>query len=243
MIRINAGAALMLVCSALRAQPGVLVLNETNAPPYSNAERTGFFDVVAAEAFRRAKLDLRIVTVPAGRSLLLSDSGAADGELNRNPAIEKLYPNLVRVPEALGEMTFVAFGRGGSIPANFDAFRGRAVGLLRGWKIYERAMAGRDDVIAASDLDQLFRLLQFERIDVALYERDMGRAYLRAHAIGSVRDLEPPLFVLDEFIYLHKSRAALVPALTAALRSMKRDGAYQRAYRERFQPGGDEPPR
>ena len=226
--------------SCLAAEPRVLVLNESNAPPFSNAQRTGFYDVVVGEAFRRAGLGLRIATPPVERALLLSDSGAADGELNRNSAVEKQFANLVRVPEALGEMRFVAFSRDRSIPGNFEALRERRTGYVRGWKIYEQALAGRQNVVAANDAAQLFRLLLLGRIDVALYERDMGGAYLKAQAISAVHVLAPALFIRDQFIYLHKRHAALAAPVADALRAMKRDGTYQRAYRERLLPHIDE---
>ena len=223
--------ALMLhLSSGLAAEPRVLVLNEANAPPYTNAERTGFFDVVAIEAFRRAHLELRLEKLPAERALLLSNSGVSDGELNRLAGIETQYPNLIRVPEKLGDWYFAAFSKDASIPGNIDAIRGRTVGLIRGWKIYESALAGAKDVITVDDPDQLFRLLQLDRIEVALYERLMGLAYIKEHAINGVRDLEPPLVTRETFIHLHHRHADLVPAFTAALRAMKQDGTYQRAY-------------
>jgi len=229
--------ALMLhLSSGLAAEPRVLVLNEANAPPYSNSERTGFFDVVAIEAFRRARLELRLEKLPAGRALLLSNSGVADGELNRLSGIETQYPNLIRVPEKLGDWYFAAFSKDASIPGRLEAIRGRTVGIIQGWKIYESALAGAKDVITVDDADQLFRLLQLDRIEVALYERVMGLAYLKEHGIRGLRVLEPPLFTRETFIHLHKSSAEWVPALVAALRAMKQDGTYQRAYDETFLP-------
>ena len=85
----------------------------------------------------------------------------------------------------------------------------------------------------------MFRLLQLDRIEVALYELHMGRAYLKEHGINGVRVIEPPLFIRETFIYLHQNHAGQVSALTAALRAMKRDGYYQRAYREKLLPYSD----
>lgn len=220
----------------LAAESRVLVLNEANAPPYTNTERTGFFDVVAIEAFRRARLELRLEKLPAERALLLSNSGVGDGELNRLSGIETQYPNLIRVPEKLGDWYFAAFSKDASIPGGFEAIRGRTVGLIRGWKIYEGALAGAKGVITVDDPDQLFRLLHLDRIEVALYERLMGLAHIKEHGINGVRVVEQPLFIRETFIYLHQSHAEQVPALTAALRAMKRDGYYQRAYREKLLP-------
>ena len=229
--------ALMLHCSSgLAAEPRVLVLNEANAPPYTNMERTGFFDVVAIEAFRRAHLELRLEKLPAERALLLSNSGISAGELNRLSGVETQYPNLIRVPEKLGDWYLAAFSKDASIPGRIEAIRGRTVGLIRGWKIYELALGGAKDVITVDDPDQLFRLLQLDRIEVALYERSMGLAHFKQHGIKGVLVVEPPLFIRETFIYLHQSYAGQVPALTAALRSMKRDGTYQRVYDEKLLP-------
>ena len=82
----------------------------------------------------------------------------------------------------------------------------------------------------------MFRLLQLDRIEVALYERLMGLAYIKEHAIKGVRVVEPPFFTRETFIHLYKSHAGQVPALAAALRAMKQDGAYQRAYDEKLLP-------
>ena len=228
----------LMLCfsSGLAAERRVLVLNEANGPPYSNPERTGFFDVVAIEAFRRARLELRLEKLPAERALLLSNSGVADGELNRLAGIGTQYPNLIRVPEKLGDWYFAAFSKDASIPGRLEAIKGRTVGLIRGWKIYESALAAAKDVIAVDDADQLFRLLQLDRIEVALYERLMGLAYIKEHAIKGVRVVEPPFFTRETFIHLYKSHAGQVPALAAALRAMKQDGAYQRAYDEKLLP-------
>ncbi len=242
-LRIECGRALLAVLASLlclsnglAAERRVLVLNEANAPPYSNTERTGFFDVVAIEAFRRARLELRLIKLPAERSLWLANSGLGDGELNRLSGIETLYPNLIRVPEKMGDWHFAAFSKDASIPGRIEAIRGRTVGLIRGWKIYERAMAEAEEVITVDDPDQLFRLLQLDRIEVALYERLMGLAHIKEHAINGVRVVEPPLFIRETFIYLHQNHAGQVPALAVALRAMKRDGTYQRAYREKLLP-------
>lgn len=244
------GRALLALLSSLlylpvtfAAEPRVLVLNEANAPPFSNPERTGFFDVVAIEAFRRAGLELRFVTVPAERALQLSNAGVSDGELNRLASVATQYPNLIRVPEKLGDWIFAAFSKDASIPGNLGAFRGRSVGFIRGWKIYEQTMAGHKDLVAAHDAEHLFRMLQLERIDVALCELQMGLAYIQAHAINGVRNIEPPISTREVFIFLHNSHAAHVPALASALRAMKQDGTYQRAYRAKLLPYVGQSPR
>ena len=220
----------------LAAEPLVLTLNDTNEAPLTNGGRTGFLDIVASEAFRRAGLELRLEKLPAGRALLLANDGVIDGELTRIAGLEAQYPNLIRVPEKISDWNFAAFSKDASIPASVEAIRGRPVGLIRGWKIYEAAMQGAPHVITVENPEQLFRLLQLGRIEVALYVRSMGLEHISTHGFNDLRLLEPPLYVREMFIYLHKRHAAQAPKLAAALRSMKQDGSYQRAYDKTLRP-------
>jgi polar amino acid transport system substrate-binding protein len=207
-------------------------MNAAGAPPFVQADGRGFTNVVAQEVFRRAGLELQIVTLPAERALRLADGGQLDGELGRIGGLEAQYPNLVRVPEPITEVRFAAFARDAGIPADLPALRLRTVGLVRGWKYLEQAMAGAEHVVTASDPEQLFRLLALGRVEVALYESTMGTALAASLGLSGVRRLEPPLARREVFTYLNRKHAALAPALAAAIRSVKRDGFYARARRE-----------
>lgn len=233
-------ACVLALPEGIAAEPQVLVLNNGTDAPLTNPEGTGFLDVVATEAFRRVGLELRLVKLPAERALLLANSGSGDGDLLRPNGLEKPYPNLVRVPEKLFDLEFAAFSKDASIPGRIDAIRGRAVGIIRGWKTYELALAGAERAITVDNVDQLFRLLQLDRIEVAIYARRAGLAHLKNHGIKDVRVLEPSLEELEMFIYLHRRHTEQVPKLAAALRALKREGFYQRAYRERFLPYAEE---
>lgn len=210
-----------------------LVLNDTNEPPFTTPDGKGFLDAVAGEAFRRAGVRLRLVKLPAERALLNVNAGIEDGELNRIAGLEAQYPNLVRVPEKLVDWTFAAFSKDASIPGRWDAIRRHSVGHIRGWKIYERQLVGAPNVITVVDADQLFRLLQLDRIEVALYGREAGDALIRSQHIRGVHALQPALATREMFIYLNKRHAALVPKLVQALRAIKAEGLYDRLYRER----------
>jgi len=230
-----AGASLLLALSGTAAADRpVLVLNDTNEPPFTTADRDGFLDIIAGEAFRRAGVELRLVKLPAERGLINANAGIEDGDLVRIAGLEKQYPNLVRVPEKLVDWEFAAFSKDATIPSNWKAIRERSVGHIKGWKIYEQNLAGAEHVTTADDPEQLFRLLDLNRIDVALYERSFGMALAKQQGLKVVRPLAPPLATREMFIYLHKRHANLTPRLADALRAMKRDGFYQRVYKEKL---------
>jgi len=230
-----AGTSLLLALSGTAAADRpVLVLNDTNEPPFTTADRDGFLDIIAGEAFRRAGVELRLVKLPAERGLINANAGIEDGDMVRIAGLEKQYPNLVRVPEKLVDWEFVAFSKDATIPSNWKAIRQRSAGHIKGWKIYEQNLAGAEHVTTADDPEQLFRLLDLNRIDVALYERSFGMALAKQQGLKVVRPLAPPLAAREMFIYLHKRHANLAPRLADALRAMKREGFYQRVYSEKL---------
>ncbi|MHB8741528.1 MAG: type 2 periplasmic-binding domain-containing protein [Sulfuricaulis sp.] len=237
------GWTLLLLVSLLVVSPAysatkqpVLTLNDVNEPPLTTPDHSGFLDVIATETFRRVGLKLRLDKLPAERALLLANDGLEDGELTRIAGLEKQYPNLVRVPEKLVDWDFVAFSKDTSIPANFEAIRHYSVGFIKGWKIYEQTMAGAERVTTVDDPEQLFRLLNLDRIEVALYVRWMGLALIQKQQLQGIHLLKPPLATRAMYIYLNKRYVKLVPRLAETLRALKRDGFYQRVYREKLLP-------
>lgn len=228
-----AGVLLLIAGLACAAEAPVLVLNDTNEPPFTTVDGRGFLDAVAGEAFHRAGARLRLVKLPAERGLLNANAGIEDGDMVRIAGLEAQYPDLVRVPEKLLDWEFAAFGKNAALPARWESLRTHRVGHIRGWKLYEQQLAGAPRVVTAEDSAQLFRQLQRDRIEVALYARWQGLSLIRREGLKGVHALEPPLATREMFIYLHKRHAALVPRLVEALRAIKAEGLYDRLYREK----------
>lgn len=210
-----------------------LILNDTNEAPFTKADGSGFLDVVAGEAFRRAGFRLRLVKVPAERALLNANAGVEDGDLTRIAGLEAQYPNLIRVPEKLVDWELSAFSMNSAIPGKLDALRTHSVAHIKGWKIYEQMMAGAPGLVQTEDSAQLFRLLELKRVEVVLYTRWMGMAKIREQGLQNVSVLEPPLATREMYIYLNKRHAHLAPKIAAALREIKKEGFYDRQFRAR----------
>jgi polar amino acid transport system substrate-binding protein len=228
-----AGIWFLLAAVTRAAELPELVLNDTNEPPYTQADGRGFLDAIAGEAFRRVGVRLKLVKMPAERALINASSGAEDGDLSRIGGLEALYPNLVRVPEKLIDWNFSAFAGKHEFPANWDEIRRRPVAHIRGWKIYERELGGVQHVLTAEDPAQLFQLLLLDRVEGVLYERWMGQNLINRQNWKGLHALNPPLAQREMFIYLNKRHAALAPRLAQALRAIKAEGLYDRLYREK----------
>jgi len=228
-----AGVLLLMAGLARAAEAPVLVLNDTNEPPFTTADGKGFLDAIAGEVFRRAGVRLRLVKLPAERGLINANAGIEDGDLSRIAGLEAHYPNLMRVPEKLIDWEFAAFGKNATLLVRWETLHRYPVGNIRGWKIYEQQLAGAPHVVTAEDPAQLFRQLQLDRTEVALYERWQGLSLIRGQGWTDVHVLAPLLARREMYIYVHKRHAALVPKLAAALRAIKAEGLYDRLYREK----------
>jgi polar amino acid transport system substrate-binding protein len=219
------------------ANEPTLVLSDTYETPYTTEAGDGFLDVVIAEAFRRAGLHVKLVRVSAERALLNANSGIEDGVSARIAGLEKTYPNLVRIPEKVLDFPFVAFARQSKIDnASWETLAPVSVGHIRGWKIFEQSLKPGTQVTLVDSAEQLFTMLDKNRIDVALYERWLGLALVEKMGIKNIHVIEPSLANREMFIYLNKRHADKIPAIAAALRAIKAEGHYTRACREKFAP-------
>lgn len=214
-----------------------LIISDTYDTPYTTEAGDGFLDKVTAEAFRRSGLKLKMIRVSPERALLNANSGVEDGVSARIAGLEKTYTNLVRVPEKILDFPFVAFARQSKVAkGSWDALKPLAVGHIQGWKIFEQNLLPGTNVTIVDTAEQLFEMLERNRIDVALYERWLGLALAKKMGNKDIRVVEPALADREMFIYLNKRHADRVPAIATALRAVKADGTYSRICREKFAP-------
>jgi len=233
-----------MICLAIwLAVPGpllaqeTLVLNTAFTSPLSNDEQAGFVDVVVKEALRRIGFGLETVRLPAERALINANAGIDDGDLLRIPGLQKTYPNLIQVPEKIIDLEFVVFTKHVEFPVTgWRSLRPYSIAIITGWKVLERNITEAAALTKVKNVYQLFTLLLKDRVDAIVYSRWLGFGYIRQHHVRGVRILEPPLVRRGAYVYLHKKHQRLVPKLAAALRAMKADGSYRRAFRQILAP-------
>ena len=217
-----------------------LELNDPTHPPYTTEAGDGILDLLVGEAVRRCGYQLKLVRLPAERGLINANEGLEDGDLSRIAGLEKKYPNLIRVPEKIFDLDFVALTRqAGLRTAHWRDLESLHVGYIRGWKLFEQNLTPRTDSIQSTTPEHMMELLRRGRIDAALYSRWMGLALARQMEMDDVRVAEPPLATGEMFIYLHKRHEEVVPKLAEALRALKRDGSYQRIHDQQLAPYRD----
>lgn len=223
--------SLLLFSSSVFAEEKNLHLTTWCGPPFSNTEGTGYLDQILKEAFSRMNLNITIQRKPAERSLYDANKGLADGEFIRVEKIGQLYPNLVIVPEHLFEMEFSAFTKRDDVKIDNDwkSLEQYSVGIVRGWKILEENViytkGRRNDV---SHQENMFKMLDAGRMDVAVYSKQFGLEVIRLLGLKGIRIVEPPLAKKEMYLFLHKRHEDIVPNLSNILKAMKEDGSFEK---------------
>lgn len=223
--------ALLMVLAAFTGNVHgmTLELSTSDAPPYSTPAGSGLADRTVMEAFRRIGVSTKILTAPSERSLVNANLGIVDGEYLRIAGIEKMYPNLVMVPEPVCENEFTAFARDPAIKLRgWESLGPYSVGFITGWKLLEENVTKVRSLTKVKDDKALFDLLTNDRVDIVIFDRRRGEAHLKHSRERGVRPLTPPLARRPMYLYVNRKHSALVSPLAEALRQMKRDGASSR---------------
>lgn len=214
----------ILLLGGMASANGPAITISTNNTPQDRK----VLELVSQEAFRRAGLVFQLDRNPSARSLDLANEGSIDGEGLRVAGLEQQYPNLVQVPERYTSISFVAFARDASIKLDhgWESLKPHRIAFINGWKMYEANATTAQSITKVDKPEQLFRMLEANRIDLALYTLADGSAIVKNLAIPGIAPLTPALRNADMFLYLNKKHQAHVPRIAQALKDMKADGTY-----------------
>ena len=207
------------------AETSAITISTNNTPIDRKA-----LQELSKEAFHRAGLELSLVSLPSERSLHSANAGEVDGEGLRVAGLSSQYPNLIQVPERYIGVSFVAFAKDAmiNIDKGWDGLKPYRVAFITGWKMFEANATGARVVNKVDKPEQMFRMLESGRVDLALYTRADGVSLIRSMGLSSIAPLSPPLKDVDMYLYLNRKHEALVPKIAQALRDMKADGTYNR---------------
>lgn len=216
----------LLLLSVVRVALGETITVSTNNTPLDRKA----LQALSQEAFQRLGIEFKLVNLPSERSLVAANQGEIDGEGLRVAGLGAQYPNLIQVPERYIGISFVAFAKDATINLDngWDSLKPYRVAFITGWKMFEANAAGAKVINKVDKPEQMFRMLDSGRIDLALYTRTDGVALARSLGLMSIAPLFPALKDVEMFLYLNKKHEALVPRLAKALREMKADGTYNR---------------
>lgn len=226
----------MLLATPLHAAQ-TLVLVTADQPPLSTNDQNGFSDRVIREACKRLGIEAQIIPLSSARTLSNVEQAIDDGNFLRIAGVEKSFPHLIRVPEAIIEVQFVIFSkRKGLKTPTWSSLKPYHVGYVRGWIIAEQNLKQVRQTTVVENRTSLFKVLESDRIELALAELYGGYYLMHTLNLPQLSIAQPPLATREMFLYLHKRHEKLVPRLAATLKEMKRDGSYDAIFQQTLAP-------
>ncbi len=179
---------------------------------------------VLEEAYAKLGIRIELVELPAERALYVSSSGKLDGEVFRIANLHSRYRDLVPVPTAINELEGVVFVKKIDFKVNgWDSLKPYKTGGQVGVKFVERNTSHMNPYMVGSN-NQLFKMLDRERIDVAVAAYVNGIKAIKEQKLTSIRALKPPLETYPLYHYLHKKHAHLIDKLNPVLLKMQTSG-------------------
>ncbi len=193
---------------------------------------------ILTEAFKRNGIKFNIEYHPNLRSLELSNSGKADGELHRVYEFQDVsggkYANLIRIESKMLSVWVSAYATKDMSINSWSDLADKHVVYQRGRKNIESAfnLISPAKVSLARTDEQAFRMLSFGRADIVISERRHGKNILNGNMIFSKVKEVSALEEVQIFSYIHKKHKKLALKLAKTLDEMKQDGTFLKIARE-----------
>ncbi len=186
------------------------------------------------EAFKRNGIDLEVKSFPSPRALLMSNSGALDGELHRVYEFHEVsngkFPNLVRIECQLLSSYTGVFSRKRNVKINsWEDLKGSTAGYRAGRynikKNLSSVLPDSNIFIQTSELS-LFRMAEEGLLDYIISESIEGKKFL--YLYSDLKDVKEVgrLSEMKIYAYINKKYSDLAPKIAESLNEMKHDGTF-----------------
>ncbi|MHA7772079.1 substrate-binding periplasmic protein [Roseibium sp. M-1] len=176
---------------------------------------------ILTEAYAELGIRIEVVKSSPRRALLDAAAGKTDGELVRVRDIEALHESLIRVDvPVVVARTFAYTNKQELMGKSFGELRHLRVGHVAGARFAQALSKDYAEVWTADEPEQLFEMLQRDRIDLVIVGEGTGRRIIRDLKMEGVFPLRPSLEEISFYHYLHQKHAGLVPKIEAVLKRM-----------------------
>ncbi|NRA84075.1 MAG: transporter substrate-binding domain-containing protein [Gammaproteobacteria bacterium] len=214
------GLFLTILITPLNAasESGFFVLNTWLSPNLQYAKKNPTNELIK-DAFKRLNIDLTIDVKPPERSIREDNNGIVDGEFMRIATISEFYPNLLKVPQRIGHLQFVAFSHNKDIDLTngWSALADYKIGYVTGWKIVEKNIAHFKHSYPVGNAETMFNMLASKRFDVIVYSKNKGLEIIDHKGLTKIKLINPPLSKQAMFLFVHQKHRALIPKINQAL--------------------------
>ncbi len=174
-------------------------------------------------AYSRIGKSVEFKKSPAARSLVNADSGITDGELARIAGLEKIYPNLIRVPIPIAyDEVFVYSKKFNFKVEGWQSLLPYKIGYMSGFKRAEQKTAGMNTEAVTTEKQGLEKL-NIGRTDVFIGLRGT-LCLIKKLNLNEITAIDQRLEKIIMYHYLHKSHSTMAARLEAVLTQMQESG-------------------
>jgi len=196
-----------------------------------NASFIGYAREVLTEAYGRLGHTVKILELPAARSVFISNEGAGvDGELFRVSGIETKFPNLVPIPVTLSFSDWVVVSKSNTIKVEgWHSIKPYVVGTRLGVITTDKGTLGMEPTKVNTN-KQLLKMLLSDRVDLIVLSKNNALKHTKGIEHKTLHILQPPIHRVPVYHFIHKKHAALIPKITSILQAMQQQGFISSAY-------------
>lgn len=242
---------IVLWSSAVHAVPStssapekiVTIAAEDNWPPFSDEKGRGLSYTLVQAALRQSGYQLKTVVVPYARALYYTEHNMVDGcwNVTKQQSTSSRFL-LHQVPLFRASSSFYYYKKAKTFTSVATIPNRTVVGVILGYEYgdaFEKHKQ-RFNLVEVSTHEQLVKLLQADKLDVALFFDDVLSFYLKQWQLSDpliIRGEEN--FVSELFIAFDKNNEhsqMKADALDQGLRQLQQSGEYQRLM-DAFQAG------
>lgn len=222
--------SLLALCAAMLCPPAgaaeplrIASWNRDSEPATQAAE------AVLNRAYAELAQPVEFVELPVRRALRALLAGEVDANIYRIASLAQEQPQLRRVETPLLTLAVYSYAnKGGPRPASWGELTGLRVAHLRGVLLLERQLPAETRRVEAASVEELFRLLTLQMVDVVLTVEPRLSTPLGQTMSPAFARAEAELAQLPMHHYLGERHAELARRLDAVLARMKASGEQDR---------------
>jgi len=211
--------------------PVVVSADEFTFSTIKNASLISYANEVLTEAYGRLGHTIKVLELPAARSIFISNEGAGvDGELFRVSGIETKFQNLVPIPVTLSFSDWVVVSKSNTIKIEgWHSIKPYVVGTRLGVVTTDIGTLGMEPTKVNTN-KQLLKMLLSDRVDLIVLSKNNALKHTLGIEYKNLHILQPPIQRVPVYHFVHKKHAALIPKLTTILKTMQQQGFITDAY-------------
>lgn len=202
-----------------------LIFGTTNSPDTKLFKQAS---IILTHAFSRLNYEFSLVNLPNKRNLLWANDEKLDGIAFRVDKLEDIYPNIVRVEEAIFTIKQWVYSRKPIEVDGWQSLYPYTLAYEQGSLFIEENKDYFQYVIPVTSTESAFALVEKQRADFTITSQSTGDLLLERNKdyADKIKRQSPALLKTSMFSYLHQKHQGLAFDLAQELKKMKASGEY-----------------